>query len=53
MANGKDIMMRIIDNDPRMPREIANDLGYLGAAITDAQVKAAVDDIVVKNPQIV
>jgi len=53
VANSKEIMMRIIDNDSRTPTEIAHDLGFIGAAISSAQVKAAVDDIVGKNPQIV
>ena len=53
VANGKEIMMRIIDNDPRTPTEIANDLGFTGAVISNAEVKAAVEDIISKNPQII
>jgi Asp-tRNA(Asn)/Glu-tRNA(Gln) amidotransferase B subunit len=53
VANGKEIMMRIIDNDLRTPTEIANDLGFTGAVISNAEVKAAVEDIISKNPQII
>ncbi len=45
--------MRIIDNDTRSPNEIANDLGFIGNAITGTEIQAAVDDVVGKNPQIV
>ena len=53
VANGKEIMMKIIDGDERMPTEIADQLGFTGAVITSAEVKAAVDDILSKNAQIV
>ena len=53
VANGKDIMMRIIDGDERMPTEIAATSGFTGDVITSAEVKAAVDEVVNKNPQIV
>jgi hypothetical protein len=38
-GNGKDIMMRIIDGDTRMPTEIANDQGYIGPLITEDELK--------------
>ena len=53
VANGKEIMMRIIDGDQRMPTEIADSLNFTGEVITSAEVKAAVDDILAKNQQIV
>lgn len=53
VANGKEIMMRIIDGDERMPTEIAANSGFTGEVITSAEVKAAVDEVVNKNPQIV
>ena len=46
-------MMRIIDGDERMPTEIAATSGFTGDVITSAEVKAAVDEVVNKNPQIV
>jgi hypothetical protein len=46
-------MMRIIDDDPRMPTEIANDLGFIGSKISKEDMKAAVDDIIIKNQLIV
>jgi len=53
VANGKEIMMKIIDGDERMPTEMADKLGFTGAVITSAEVKAAVDDVLSKNPQII
>jgi hypothetical protein len=43
-------MMRIIDDDTRTPNEIADDLGFTGIVITGAEIQAAVDDVVNKNP---
>ena len=45
--------MRIIDGDARMPTEIADELGFTGAVVTSAEVKAAVDKVLSENPQIV
>ena len=45
--------MRIIDDDPRMPTEIANDLGFIGSVISSADLKAAVEHIISKNQLIV
>ena len=53
VANGKEITMRIIDGDARMPTEIADELGFTGAVVTSAEVKAAVDKVLSENPQIV
>jgi Asp-tRNA(Asn)/Glu-tRNA(Gln) amidotransferase B subunit len=53
VANGKDIMMRIIDSDARMPTEIADELGFTGAVVTSDEVRAAVDDVISKNQAIV
>jgi Asp-tRNA(Asn)/Glu-tRNA(Gln) amidotransferase B subunit len=46
-------MMRIIDDDTRTPIEIADHLGFTGATISNADIEAAVKDVVGKNPQIV
>lgn len=43
-------MMRIIDGDIRTPNEIADDLGFTGIIITGAEIQAAVDDVLNKNP---
>ena len=35
VANGKDVMMRVIDGDQSMPSQIAESLGYIGDALSE------------------
>lgn len=41
-ANGKELMMLVIDGDTRTPLRIAQELGFVGAAISDEDVLTAV-----------
>lgn len=50
---GKEITQLIIDGDERMPKEIADSLGFLGEVLIGQDIKDAVTDVVKKNPEIV
>lgn len=43
VLNGKDIIFRLIDGEKESAAQIANRLGYIGEALTDAQLHEAVD----------
>lgn len=53
IANGKQIMMRIIDGDERMPQEIADDLGLTRGTDMNQEVHDAVTLVIESNPEIV
>jgi len=53
VTNGKDVMMKVIDGDKRSPKEIAEALGYVGETITTERLSNAVDEIILKNKEIV
>jgi Asp-tRNA(Asn)/Glu-tRNA(Gln) amidotransferase B subunit len=53
VTNGKDVMMKVIDGDKRSPKEIAEELGYVGETITTERLSNAVDEIIFKNKEIV
>jgi Asp-tRNA(Asn)/Glu-tRNA(Gln) amidotransferase B subunit len=53
VANGKDLMMRVIDGESELPSQIAQSLGYIGDAITDQEVQQAVDSVLDSNAAIV
>lgn len=53
VANGKLIMMQIIDGDTRMPQEIADDLGLTRSVTIDQEVQDAVNVIVSENQEII
>ena len=46
-------MMKVIDGDKRSPKEIAEALGYVGEAITTEKLSNAVNEIILKNKEIV
>lgn len=46
VANGKQIMMQIIDGDQRMPGEIAEDLGLSRSVNINQEVQDAVDLVI-------
>ena len=43
MANAKQVMMKIVDGDERMPREIAEEQGFVGGAQLGHEVVEAVN----------
>ena len=53
VANGKQIMMQIIDGDQRMPGEIAEDLGLSRSVNINQEVQDAVDLVIQENPDVV
>ena len=53
VANGKMIMMQIIDGDTRNPQEIADDLGLTRSVDINSEVQDAVRLVVAENADIV
>ena len=53
VSNAKQVMMAIIDGDERMPSDIAEDSGFVGGPEINDEVKAAVDEAIANNPEIV
>ena len=52
-ANGKLVMMQIIDGDERSPKEIAQDLGLTATVTINQEVQDAVAQVIEENPSIV
>ena len=53
VANAKIVMMRVIDGEGDCPQAIAQKLGFLGAALTQADVDSAVEKVLSENQDIV
>lgn len=53
VANGKQIMMRIIDGDQRLPSQIAAELGMTGKVELSKELIAQVKEVVDSNPEVV
>lgn len=53
VANGKQIMMRIIDGDQRQPSQIAAELGMTGKVEMNKELMAQVKEVVETNPDVV
>lgn len=52
-ANGKELMMLVIDGDTRTPLTIAQELGFVGDAISDQDVLRAVQTVLAQSQDIV
>ena len=53
VANGKQVMMQIVDGDKRMPSEIAEDMGLLGGQTTGSEIAEAVKEVTDNNEPII
>ena len=53
VANGKQVMFKIIDGDKRMPAEIAEELGIKGGNVTGNEIKDVVDKVTEENQAII
>jgi Asp-tRNA(Asn)/Glu-tRNA(Gln) amidotransferase B subunit len=53
LDNAKQVMMRIVDGDVRLPSAIAHELGFIGGVVASEEIQEKVMTIIAQNSNIV